>query len=66
MDLCSICLNAIKDPIRLNCNHTFCHQCIYNWYCECNSKKDTDNVIIEYNNPCPKCRKLSTDYDWDN
>ena len=37
--LCSICLSKVLDPIKLNCNHVFCHKCIYDWYCACNSKK---------------------------
>jgi hypothetical protein len=30
-DLCSICLEQPADPLKLNCGHSFCEGCIYNW-----------------------------------
>jgi hypothetical protein len=42
---CSICLNKIKNPIKMfNCPHEFCTDCIYEW--------------MYFNNSCPCCRRI--------
>ena len=42
-DTCSICLDTIKDPMKLNCPHVFCKDCI-------------SNSIIKTSINCPCCR----------
>jgi len=39
---CVICMNKIKGRVTLNCSHTFCKSCIYEW--------------TKLNNTCPTCR----------
>ena len=47
---CAICIDVIKDPIVLNCSHSFCGECIFQWlkrkkFCpEC--KTDIDNTCV--------------------
>lgn len=40
--MCSICLQEIKDPVRTQCSHIFCIDCLKTW--------------IYHNNYCPYCR----------
>jgi len=40
---CSICLQTYTRPIRLNCNHIYCEQCISDW-------------VQTGNHTCPVCR----------
>ena len=42
-DTCSICLDTIRDPMKLNCPHVFCKDCI-------------SNSIIKTSINCPCCR----------
>lgn len=60
--LCPICISPISSPLTLHCNHTFCHHCIYMWYCCCNSKYIYPQTPF---NPCPICRKDGYNSDWD-
>ena len=41
---CVICLNIFNDPIRSECDHTFCKSCIQQW-------------IDSNHSTCPECRK---------
>ncbi|KAM7540419.1 hypothetical protein Aperf_G00000022960 [Anoplocephala perfoliata] len=43
---CSICIQRLKDPRSLPCDHVFCRDCITDW--------------LRTNNECPLCRKRST------
>jgi len=43
-DTCAICMDVIKDPKTLKCNHVFCSQCI--------------NQSLAYQPKCPCCGKL--------
>ena len=45
--LCSICLGNCCNKIILDCGHSFCEKCIYQWFI---SKMPTMD--------CPNCRKL--------
>ncbi|XP_018423253.1 PREDICTED: E3 ubiquitin/ISG15 ligase TRIM25-like [Nanorana parkeri] len=45
---CSICLNIYKDPVNLNCGHSFCRDCI-------GRALDTQEEFGRYS--CPHCRK---------
>jgi hypothetical protein len=59
-DLCSICLEQPNPVIKLNCGHSFCEGCIYNWIFQ-----QTNNQSF-----CPMCRteidhEIKTDsYNW--
>jgi hypothetical protein len=46
---CSICYDALENPIYLNCSHIFCGQCLFTWI-QSNSKTRQSDV------PCPQCR----------
>lgn len=43
-DTCAICLDTIKNPMKLSCPHVFCKDCI-------------TNSIIQASINCPCCRK---------
>ncbi|KAJ6243671.1 ring finger protein [Anaeramoeba flamelloides] len=40
--VCSICEEQAKTPVYINCNHSFCHECIY--------------LVSESNRTCPLCQ----------
>ncbi|XP_075055376.1 E3 ubiquitin-protein ligase TRIM39-like [Mixophyes fleayi] len=45
---CPICLDSFKDPVSINCGHSFCRSCIsQTWRGICS------------NFSCPQCRKIS-------
>jgi len=48
---CSICLDPLKSPLKLSCDHSFCRECIQTWIC------NTPN--------CPYCRKIVNDSERD-
>lgn len=62
--LCNICMTDFdsNDIIRLKCNpkeHTFCYDCILDWFKTIN-KKDNKYIAIEYKKrECPICRKTA-------
>ncbi|CAL9144549.1 unnamed protein product [Musa hybrid cultivar] len=41
-DLCAICLDRMRAPVVLHCEHVFCEDCIYQWF--------------ERERTCPICR----------
>ncbi len=43
---CSICYDEIKNKVSLECNHSFCRDCIYRW-------------VVKSGN-CPMCRHQTT------
>ena len=45
---CPICLETIRDKFTLNCNHSYCTECIYN--------------SLSTNKSCPMCREPITEY----
>ena len=57
--LCNICLNELDEKgIGLKCNptkHTFCYECILDWYSEVKNKKYSGNYTILC--MCPICRQ---------
>lgn len=45
--ICSICWNLLVRPIKFDCEHNFCHHCIFYWL-----EKEEEGI------KCPKCRKF--------
>ena len=43
-DICSVCLDNIKDPTILVCEHVFCGSCIKKW--------------LQIHKSCPCCRRI--------
>ena len=50
---CSICYSDIKKKITLDCDHSFCKECIFTWICKCKNNKLS----------CPLCRNCIKDND---
>ncbi|KAA0718662.1 E3 ubiquitin/ISG15 ligase TRIM25 [Triplophysa tibetana] len=48
---CSICLDLLKDPVTINCGHSYCISCITNYW----NQDDQKRVYS-----CPQCRKTFT------
>ena len=48
---CMICFNPIKDQIKLDCNHSFCYQCLLESY-----KGNKCNFYTKSHRICPYCR----------
>ncbi|XP_057183561.1 E3 ubiquitin/ISG15 ligase TRIM25-like isoform X4 [Triplophysa rosa] len=48
---CSMCLNLLKDPVTINCGHSFCMSCIT----DCWNQEDHKRVYS-----CPQCRQTFT------
>ncbi|KAM4557136.1 E3 ubiquitin-protein ligase TRIM39-like [Fundulus diaphanus] len=42
---CSVCQNILKDPVLLSCSHSFCKECLKNWWREKAAQE------------CPVCRR---------
>ena len=46
-DICSICLDAMDNPVRTKCNHHFCQECLMQYI-----------QVRRGTAPCPLCRAL--------
>ncbi|XP_032426200.1 nuclear factor 7, brain-like [Xiphophorus hellerii] len=44
---CSVCQDVFKDPVVLSCSHSFCKECLKNWWREKPSRE------------CPLCKAIS-------
>ena len=42
--ICSICKKVFNNPVLIDCDHTFCYECI-------------KQKLKENNNECPKCHE---------
>ncbi|XP_065122249.1 tripartite motif-containing protein 16-like protein [Paramisgurnus dabryanus] len=49
--ICSICLDLLKDPVTINCGHSYCMSCITDCW-------DQDDKKRDYG--CPQCRQTFT------
>ncbi|XP_053286277.1 nuclear factor 7, brain [Pleuronectes platessa] len=45
---CSVCQDVFRDPVVLSCSHSFCKECVKNWW--------KDKVVKE----CPLCKRRSS------
>uniref|UniRef100_A0A3B5LGI0 Uncharacterized protein n=1 Tax=Xiphophorus couchianus TaxID=32473 RepID=A0A3B5LGI0_9TELE len=45
---CPVCLEIFKDPVLLSCSHSFCKECLKNWW--------TEKPVKE----CPVCKRRSS------
>lgn len=45
-DVCGICQEPCQDPAIIDCKHTFCVRCLYNW--------------VDIASTCPNCRRELT------
>lgn len=71
-DICSICQEAftIVDEVNLSCAHSFHKECIKKWFQTCHTSRTEEDLVrdpaaIDLRNPCPMCRCLRSDDDWD-
>ena len=59
IEYCGICTDALDNSkkVQLSCNHSYCYQCIYDWFQTRNST--SVQHYSNYGKPreCPYCRK---------
>lgn len=70
--LCSICLDTMNDEdcITISCFHAFHKACIKEWYITCHQNRTDEEIkedpsAINLRNPCPNCKNMCEDSDWD-
>ena len=52
---CPICLDFYKDPVALNCMHSFCRECLIKNFNSRVPSRMTDGMKFQM--PCPNCKK---------
>lgn len=53
--VCDVCMEVMKDPVKLSCDHSFCRVCMDDWKIkqrEIKKKKDLSTTGVS----CPVCR----------
>ncbi|KAM4741471.1 E3 ubiquitin-protein ligase TRIM35-like [Anableps anableps] len=48
---CPVCQDVFKDPVLLSCSHSFCKECLKNWFDE------------DLKQNCPVCKRRSSKFD---
>jgi len=51
--ICGICACVKEEEIKLNCNHSFCYDCIYNWLKVKKQNSGSYDKLLE----CPYCKQ---------
>jgi len=54
--ICGICACVKENEVILSCNHSYCYDCIYDWFKVKRIKKtfnDRDGILLE----CPYCKQ---------
>jgi len=49
-EVCSICLEGLKNPRKTQCGHIFCYKCIHGWINE-------EDYYGQKKSSCPMCRQ---------
>lgn len=62
--ICPLCSQTFRSPKILRCLHTFCEECLHEYFLSLSRSKRTEGKINEY--CCPTCKfKLKLTYDED-
>ena len=54
--ICGICADVKEKEIKLNCNHSYCYDCLYEWFKMKKVKKqfsDKNAILLQ----CPYCKE---------
>lgn len=54
--ICGICGSIKEDEYKLSCNHSYCYNCVNDWFLIKNKKnsfKNTDDLLLS----CPYCKE---------
>ena len=56
--ICSIIFNANStELVKLKCSHSYCHECIMDWYIQCEKNQGYKNYGKHSKHECPYCRQ---------
>ncbi|XP_058139724.1 E3 ubiquitin-protein ligase TRIM7 [Dasypus novemcinctus] len=54
---CSICLELFREPVSVECGHSFCRACISRCWQRPGSGAATSPIALSCSLPCPQCRE---------